>query len=83
MTEPVMNIGCDIGWAMEVAMNDKKVARSSWKDGRFLWVTRINLTTEGSEPKLLPVILLKSPEGQGPWQPTQMDVLATDWKICE
>lgn len=87
----MMELLIGFGEALQALKSGEKVARIGW-NGKGMWlqlytpseddglVTVIN--GEGRWLPLAPHILMKTADSQFvPWQPSQTDVLAEDWKV--
>jgi Protein of unknown function (DUF2829) len=85
-----------IGWAIEQMESGQKVAREGWNGaGMFIFlvpgstfqVSRpplLGIYPEGTEIRYQPHVDMRTPQGTVvPWNASQSDLLAEDWKIVE
>ncbi len=71
----------DFGWALNKMKNGFKMHRTGW-NGKGMWAA-LQVPDENSKMKR-PYLYLKAVDDSlGPWQPSQTDMLATDWEMFE
>lgn len=71
-------MGTDIGWAIEMMRDGRKVTRDGWNGkGQFL---QLQVPDENSK-MTLPYIYINTVDGNlVPWLASQTDILADDWQ---
>lgn len=71
----------NFGWALERMKGGEAVCRKGWREKGW-WVFLV--TPSGSSSSMtLPFLAVHTVYKELlPWLPSQLDVLATDWKLC-
>lgn len=70
----------EFGWAIKQLRNGSRVQRSGW-NGKGMW---LGLQVPDANSKMgLPYIYLSTVGGTlVPWNPNNIDMLATDWQLA-